>query len=85
MHCWLRAAWPCLSKFEGEAWTITYTDGSVKQVGGGWQAGYGNWFGRVSERNYAEPVLVPERQSVSSAGLGERDAGGGAFGGGFGL
>ena len=45
-------------------WTAAYTDGSVKQVGGWWQAGYGVFFSQGSPRNYETSVPQEERQSV---------------------
>ena len=44
-------------------------DGSAKQVGGWWQAGYGVWFGDGAGRNFSAPVPTAERQSVSQAEL----------------
>ena len=48
---------------------MAYTDGSAKQVGGWWQAGYGVFFREGSPRNYGAPVPTPERQSVSRGEL----------------
>ena len=55
--------------FEGEGWTIAYTDRSAKQVGGWWQAGYGVRFGHHSERHHAAPIPTPKQRSVSRAEL----------------
>ena len=58
-----------LSLLEKEGWATAYTDGSAKQVGGWWQAGYGVWFGEGLERNFSAPVPTMERQSISRAEL----------------
>ena len=78
----------CAGVLEGEGWATAYTDGSAKQVGGWWQAGYGVWFGDGSERNFSAPVPSAECQSVRRAELWgvlnalqrRRGAGGGAPG-----
>ena len=49
---------------EAEGWAMAYTDGSAKQVGGWWQAG----FGEGSVRNFSAPVPTVER-SVSRSEL----------------
>ena len=35
-----------LSVMQGEGWIVVFTDGSAKQVGGWWQAGFGVYLGR---------------------------------------
>ena len=48
---------------------IYITNGSSKRVKCWWQAGYGGWFAKGSERNFSAQVLTHERQSMGRGEL----------------
>ena len=58
-----------LSVMQKEGWTVVFTDGSAKQVGGWWKVGFGVFFEETLQRNYSAPVRPHKRQSVSRTDL----------------